>query len=153
MTRTYDPSNETMGRIDTEVAWCAGFFDGEGHVSYHRGYPSSSTSRVSPQIYANIPQCSDNIEVLEFFQSVIGFGQIKGPFSMPNSKRTQHKVHYGKNEIEPLFLILRPYLRKEKTFDFQRALMAYMMHDPKPNEEDWARLRRKNEKKASKESK
>jgi len=136
--------------IDTEVAWCAGFFDGEGHVSYHRSYPSETSGRVSPQLYANVPQASDNIEVLVFFQSVVGLGKILGPYKMPNSNRTQHKLQFGIKEVEPLFLILRPYLRAEKTTDFQNALLGYWTHDSNPTPEDWERAVKRDMKKMSK---
>ena len=133
---------------ETDVAWCAGFFDGEGHVSYHRGYPSL-TGNVSAQLYANVPQSADNIEVLEFFRSVIGFGKIKGPYKMPGGK-PQYKVQYGVTEVEPLFKILSPYLKKEKTTDFQIALMAYHAHDSKASMEDYRRLVKREMKKQRK---
>jgi hypothetical protein len=133
-----------MIRKETDVAWCAGFFDGEGHVSYHRSYPSI-TGNVSAQLYANVPQASDNIEVLEFFQSVIGFGKIKGPYK--TTHKDKHVIHYGVTEVEPLFKILKPYLRKEKTLDFQVALMAYQAHDSTASIEDYARLIKKEQKK------
>jgi hypothetical protein len=126
---------------ETDIAWCAGFFDGEGHVSYHRGYPSSTSGRVSAQLYANVPQASDNIEVLKFFQSVIGFGKLKGPYK--TTRKDVHKLLYGVNEVEKLFIILKPYLKSEKTLDFQRALLQYWTHDPTPTEADYARLARR----------
>jgi hypothetical protein len=136
-----------MERKDTDVAWCAGFFDGEGHVSYHRGYPHSVTGRVSAQLYANVPQSSENIEVLEFFQSVIGFGQIKGPYKMPSGK-PQHRLQFGVREVEDLLKILAPYLRAEKSGDFRRALAAYWTHDTTPTTEDYVRSHKKMLKKA-----
>jgi hypothetical protein len=130
---------------DTDIAWCAGFFDGEGHVSYHRS-PPSKTGTVSPQLYAVIPQASENIEVLEFFQSVIGFGNIKGPYPMPSGK-PQHRLHYGVNEVQALFIILKPYLRADKTRDFQKALASYWTHDPSINEDDQIKTVKRNKKK------
>jgi len=123
---------------NTDIAWCAGFFDGEGHVSYHRSYPNANTGRVSAQLYANVPQNTDNIEVLEFFKSVIGFGEIRGPYKTPKGN-DRHIVHYGVNDVEKLLVILKPYLRSRKTADFQRALAGYWLHDPKPTAEDYAR--------------
>lgn len=132
--------------LDTDIAWCAGFFDGEGHVSYHRGYPSRISGCVSPQLYAAVSQCSDNVEVLEFFQRIVGFGKLKGPYKMPNG-RPQHRLLFGKDEIEPLFFTLQPYLREEKTQDFRHALMGYWSHDSTPTPEDYARLNKRDEKK------
>lgn len=136
---------------DTEIAWCAGFFDGEGHVSYHRGYPHMITGRVAAQLYANVPQASDNIEVLIEFQRIVGCGKLLGPYKMGSKGKTQHKIHFGVKEVEKLFLILKPYLKSEKTLDFQRALMGHWTHDPSPSAEDYARLRKMQEKKRRKE--
>lgn len=134
---------------DTELAWCAGFFDGEGHVSYHRGYPHIITGRVSAQLYAHVPQASDNIEVLVKFQLIIGFGKLKGPYKTKN--KDKHQVQYGVKEVESLFLMLKPYLGSAKTKDFQVALMRYWTHDPNPSKEDWDRLwsKKKHNKKES----
>lgn len=123
---------------DTDIAWCAGFFDGEGHVSYRRNYVSKTSNQVSGTLHASIPQASENIEVLEFFQSVTGFGRIKGPYPMPNGK-PQHRLLYGVNEVMNLFILLKPYLKSNKTSDFQRAIMAYNAHDPTPTTEDFAK--------------
>jgi hypothetical protein len=127
--------------MDTDIAWCAGFFDGEGHVSYHRGYPSRKSGKVSPQLYANVAQNSDNLEVLEFFQSVIGFGKLKGPYVTGNGNN-RHVITYGVDEVLQLFIMLKPYLKSKKTADFQRALMLYWAHNPDPTDEDYARLRK-----------
>ena len=123
---------------DTDIAWCAGFFDGEGHVSYRRGYPSKS-GNVSGVIHASIPQNSENIEVLEFFQSVIGFGRIKGPYSMPGKSKDQHRLLFGINEVEILFGILKPYLRKDKSSNFIEAITKYYTHSPIATAEDYGR--------------
>lgn len=135
---------------DVEIAWCAGFFDGEGHVSYYRSYPHIITGRVTGAMRCNVPQASDNIETLERFQRAVGLGKIKGPYPMPNSTRTQHKLQFGVKEVETLFLTLSPYLMSEKSNDFRNALMAYWTHNPHPTAEDYARLRAKNDKKRMK---
>lgn len=124
---------------DTDIAWCAGFFDGEGHVSYRRSYPSQSSGIVSGTLHASVPQASDNIEVLEFFQSVIGFGKLKGPYPMPGGKE-QHRLLYGVNEVMELFTTLAPYLKSDKTKDFQHAILAYNTHDSHPTPDDYARM-------------
>lgn len=123
---------------DTDIAWCAGFFDGEGHVSYKRSYPSKTSNRVSPMIMCSVPQAVDNLEVLEFFQTTVGMGKIKGPYNTPG--RDQYRLIFSVKEIEPLFVILKPYLKSEKTGDFQRALLGYLTHQHEATQEDYDRL-------------
>jgi len=131
---------------ETDIAWCAGFFDGEGHVSCHRSYPNPKTGRVSPQLYANVPQTADNVEVLEFFRSVIGFGRIKGPYKTKLG-RDKCALLFGVKEVEPLFAMLRPYLRADKTLAFQRALMNYWSFDHNATAEDYMRISKRDKKK------
>jgi len=130
----------------TDIAWCAGFFDGEGHVSYHRSYPNGISGRVSAQMYANVPQCSDNIEVLEKFQRIVGMGKLKGPYKVRGG-RDKHVLTFGVKEVLELYLLLMPYLGSEKSDDFRRALLAYENHSPIPTAEDYARLEKKQMKK------
>jgi hypothetical protein len=134
---------------DADLGWAAGFFDGEGHVSYRRGYPNKSTGRVSGSLIAVVPQNIDNVEVLEHFKSIIGFGSIGGPYKVKTNGKINRRfeVRYGVNEVEELFKILRPNLREKKTADFNRALIQYWTHDPKPTEEDFKRTIKRNKKK------
>jgi len=127
-------------RKDTDVAWCAGFFDGEGHVGYHRSRPSKS-GIVSPLLSASVPQNTENIETLEFFQSVIGFGKLYGPYIInKQSGKTQHILKFGTKTIQSLYFILRPYLKKEKTDDFLRAIQSFNSHNPSITSDDITRL-------------
>lgn len=123
---------------DVELAWCAGFFDGEGHVSYRRSYPNASTNKVSPQLICNVPQKSDNIEVLQEFQRITGLGKIKGPYKT-RLGRTYHIVSIGTKEVEPLCGLLAKYLKSEKLAAFHVAMYQYWRHDHKPTAEDFAR--------------
>ena len=134
---------------NTDLAWCAGFFDGEGHVSYRRQI-NPKTMRVSGMMMCSIPQNADNKEVLEFFQSTIGFGTICGPYKITvNGKENErYEVRYKTEEIMELLIILKPYLKSKKTLDFQRALAAYWMHDPTATEEDISKMIKRQLKKA-----
>jgi len=140
MTRT------EMIRTDTDVAWCAGFFDGEGSVKYYRQVPDKSTRRVGRVILCSVSQNSDNIEVLEFFQSVVGFGKILGPYPT-ESGNTKHVVSYGIDEVLDLLIVLKSYLKTRKTLDFQSALASYWAHDFTATSEDFAREIRRAKKK------
>jgi len=134
---------------DTDIAWCAGFFDGEGHVSYTRSYPHPNSGKVTCGLRCSVPQSADNIEVLKEFQRVVGLGKIMGPYPMGKAK-LQYRLIFATKEIEPLFMILIPYLKHEKSSDFRNALLAYEAHDCRPTADDYARLRRRDEKKVRK---
>ena len=124
---------------EAELGWIAGFFDGEGHVSYKRGYPHPRTRRVSPGLQVSVPQNSDNVEVLEKFQSIVGFGKIRGPY-ISGHKNPQHVLTFKTKEVMKLLIMLRPNLGSKKTLDFQRAIALYELHDPHPTADDYARM-------------
>jgi hypothetical protein len=135
---------------NTDIAWCAGLFDGEGHVSYTRSLPSPVSNRVTGGMRCSIPQAADNVEVLEEFQRITGIGTLKNrAYDMPGGK-PQRRLTIPTHEIKSLFELLRPYLRTQKTQDFQNALMGYEFHNPEPNETDWAKFRANREKKLKK---
>ena len=122
-----------LPRKDTDIAWCAGLFDGEGHVACHRSKPDRH-GKAYPQLKAELSQISANKEVVDEFHRVIGFGKICGPYVKPND-RTEHKAIFRTNEVEPLFRILSPYLKSEKTEDFKKALSDFENFDPYDNGE------------------
>ena len=130
-----------MKHESVALAWCAGFFDGEGHVSYRRSYPNKTTGKVSPALHASVSQSSENLETLEFFQATVKLGRLKGPYKMPNGK-PQHRLLFGTEEVLVLLILLKPYLMSKKTKDFQRALMQYHMHDTEATAEDRSRALR-----------
>ena len=72
-----------------ELAWAAGFFDGEGSVSYQRQCRKSH-SRAQRVISIDIFQTSGNQEVLERFQTAVGVGKVNGPYWT----RTSHGYNY-----------------------------------------------------------
>jgi hypothetical protein len=111
---------------ETDIAWCAGFFDGEGHISYKEKI-NPKTKHVTGTLYCCIPQKSDNREVLDFFQSTIGFGTMYGPYTnKTNGKECErYEIQFKTDEILKLFTLLKPYLKSKKTQDFQKALGSY----------------------------
>ena len=131
--------------VDTDLAWCAGFFDGEGCAKFYRSIPNPKTGAVSPQLLVSVSQNTDNIETLEFFQSVTGLGEMNGPYKTNTGMK--NILCFGVKEVEKLLALLRPYLKTKKTTDFQIALASYWMHDPKPTQEDRDRATKRSKKK------
>ena len=59
------------------LAWAAGFFDGEGNVRLH-----SSINKLVIQIWQ-----SGSTELLERFRAIVRCGEIKGPYERPGNRR------------------------------------------------------------------
>ncbi len=72
-----------MSKAETEIAWAAGFFDGEGTTfPLHAKYKS----KTYPTIRMAVAQAGDHaLPLLERFQAAVGgIGKIYGPLQSPS---------------------------------------------------------------------
>lgn len=94
--------------IDREnLAWCAGFFDGEGCFS-----TSKATTR-HPNRYARVNISQVNREVLDKFRSTVGVGVVRGPYDRPNQPMFSYNLSNWP-EIQHLICVLWPWLGEVK---------------------------------------
>lgn len=108
---------------ETERAWAAGFFDGEGWVG--RSLVTKTTKSgvyICERIESTVGQ--NDPEVLERFKKAVGIGTIGGPYKR---KKTNHKDFWqfrvsNRKAVIQLFEALSPYLSTIKTKQFQDAL-------------------------------
>lgn len=71
--------SEAMAIKHTDLAWAAGFFDGEGTVGI------SHQSRPNPLPVLHLSVSQNDTEVLERFKTIVGTGTIYGPYDrIPN---------------------------------------------------------------------
>jgi hypothetical protein len=81
-----------------ELAWCAGFFDGEGHVSAKRHGIALSVNQIHP-------------EVIERFKDAVG------------KRRPVYKFVAGSfHDVQAICAMLWPWLGSVKREQFKRAL-------------------------------
>lgn len=90
---------------NTELAWAAGFFDGEG---------CTTQCRWSPTIYVS----QNDREVLDRFQAAVGLGKVRGPYRRSKSSYKPESPRYifhtsGATTAEVLKL-LWPFLSRVK---------------------------------------
>lgn len=86
---------------DTEYAWCAGFFDGEGCVG---------SQRVNRNFYPYATIGQVDRWVLDRFQKAVGVGKVYGPYIDTSNKNKQPVFHYkctGKEDVERVFNLLQ----------------------------------------------
>lgn len=104
-----------------ELAWAAGFFDGEGTVSWAKNVHGRGTFTIK------ISQL--DTETLDRFRAAVGTGTIGGPY--PNGKRNNGAAYiYQWRQSGPLgvdaFNAIRPYLssikRKQGDYALQKRL-------------------------------
>lgn len=104
-----------MKRTEVELAWAAGFFDGEGHSR------AQGTKR-SPRKYLQLHITQTDRQVLDRFDEAVGVSGVRGPYM---SKGRIKPLFYwrvtGKKAVE-VFESLRPYLSEIKIAQADAAL-------------------------------
>lgn len=105
-----------------ELAWCAGFFDGEG-CTYSRLRKHKEGWRPNPQITLNVSQ--SNQIPLRRFRKTIKFGKIY----TTNTNRAP--VHYllldGLEKVQQCMILLWPYLSEPKKKQYKEAISKYLI--------------------------
>lgn len=108
-----------MGSEATELAWAAGFFDGEGYVSI-----SFSKGTRWPSIVLGITQ--HNRETLERFSAAVGRGKIYGPRRSGKGELVRYDLHVGGIDgVTAVLLALSPYLSSPKRNQAEAAVRAW----------------------------
>ncbi len=120
-----------------ELAWAAGFFDGEGHVHFQmrrNGNPTDTHRWRRIQIQVN--QCHP--EVLERFQKAVGgIGVIGGPYG-PYSSGPNKRAHWkygadGFAKSQAVIAMLWPFLGSVKKEQAAKCLRTWHSN---PKEDD-----------------
>jgi hypothetical protein len=102
-----------MTSSKTELAWAAGFFDGEGNANASGG----TFALRMPQIHP---------EVLERFRSAVGLGKVYGPYpaTQPN-RQPQWRYEVAGLSAKIAYEQIRPYLGSVKKEQADKALAHY----------------------------
>jgi hypothetical protein len=114
---------------ETEVAWAAGFFDGEGNCAY---YPDCRHFRMT------IEQASvEKPAVLVRFRKIVGCGRIGGPYTPPSRKKNWTPVWriacHNAADVQKVMDLLYPYLSSTKRKQYRQALSSFKKRDGRRN--------------------
>lgn len=106
--------------LDThELAWAAGFFDGEGCVgAWKRGSRIDHPSLTIAQ--------SETSTLLRFQQAIVGLGNVRGPYrtNYPHALPVfQFHIH-GIEKVQAAMAMLWPWLSERKRAQFKAAMAA-----------------------------
>lgn len=106
----------------SEVAWAAGFFDGEGSSG---SYLIKSRSGVGGHFYPRVTVEQNERELLDRFCAAVGTGKVLGPYINKTSFSLKPKWHYHAYGIKKTQLVrdlLWPFLGSAKRAQFDRTL-------------------------------
>lgn len=107
----------------TELAWAAGFFDGEGSVGAYR---SGGTASTRPRPMVQIAQTDPG--VLQRFAAAVGVGRVTGPYD-PKAKASHPYWCFrieGIEGVRHVAVALAPFLSDIKRKAFEDAIVAYL---------------------------
>jgi hypothetical protein len=99
-----------------QLAWCAGFFDGEGTCGFYKHRNRGQLQLVVGQIHE---------APLQRLKSALGVGNINGPYSYKN-RRPISFFRVGKpDEFLTVMSALWPWLSRPKKDQFKAAVAAW----------------------------
>ena len=87
--------------MTVEIAWAAGFFDGEGSTSLDKSKPRVAIGQKDRQ-------------VLDRFKTAVGYGKVYGPYVYVNPPRTFFYYVVRRQQAEDVIACLWPFLSQIK---------------------------------------
>ena len=93
--------------MNTELAWAAGFFDGEGSIQLRKTGLQLYVGQTDPR-------------PLERFAAAVGVGKVNGPYGpyarngTPNTWKPMYAWQVGGRKAEAVFALLQPFLSEPK---------------------------------------
>lgn len=107
---------------ETELAWAAGFFDGEGHV---RAKKDANLRRSELQVAQKTTECLERLKI-----AVGSVGTIGGPYHTPNPVYFWYLTKTS--EVDRVLTELWPYLSNPKRTQAEKAgFKLGRIRDPK----------------------
>lgn len=114
--------------IKTELAWAAGFFDGEGSIGSYFG---GGRNRDCQTIMLSVAQSSDNgvPYVLERFKNVFSEGRILSKRRRKNARKPEYMFYTpGFEKSQFVIAAMWNYLSPVKRMQAEKALQLYKEH-------------------------
>ena len=112
-----------------DLAWAAGFFDGEGCTSL-------STRRNSIDLTVN----QIHLDTLERFRDAVGMGVIYGPRDKPGAQPQWSYRVFGHEQVQAVIAMLWPWLTPWKREQAAAALRAHRVRARRaPAHGTWSR--------------
>lgn len=98
-----------------ELAWAAGFFDGEGSIcAWHSGYTKTISLEIGQ--VSRIP--------LDRFQEAVGMGNVNGPYKGKSGRKDFYKwITNGPQNVGKVVELLLPFLCEPKKVQIWNAFV------------------------------
>jgi hypothetical protein len=108
---------------ETDLAYCAGLFDGEGCIHIGKATAQCKRGRVSPYYGLVASLLMTRYEAIQKFEEIFG-GTAKPRNRKPPAKNVWERKIYGEN-VQDMAKVLLPYLRIKR----EQALLAIQFRE------------------------
>jgi len=112
--------------VREQLAWAAGFFDGEGYCGF-----SMRRNGSGPRTWRRIDLQINQVEptTLERFRRAVGMGRINGPYNYVKGNKANHWQFNacGFHQVQAVVGRLWPFLSEPKRDQARNALLAYRL--------------------------
>lgn len=117
-----------------QLAWAAGFFDGEGHIGCVKTVGKVG-GHVNRRLHINVCQTQEG--PLERLQAVLGVGRIYGPYPNRDSNGGQRKPYRqfhidGVEQVQHAIAALWPWLSRPKRNQAKTAFAEFQDYLARP---------------------
>ena len=112
--------------VEAELAWAAGFFDGEGSTYFQLRKQQKGRQRQYGYLTLSLNQTDP--ETLERFRDAVGIGSVYGPYNQKKDKWSpfwRYTIH--NKDVDAVLTLLWPFLGTVKR---EQALAAYEKQKP-----------------------
>lgn len=128
----------------TELAWAAGFFDGEGCTTVTRCKPKKrAIDQLRPQLGLRASLAQVELEPLKRFYKAVGIGAIRGPYKYGSNRQFHYQWNASNLDVLAALDALWPYLSNVKKVQAYLKVSEYCAYvsayPPKRNQFDYAK--------------
>lgn len=110
--------------MSTELAWAAGFFDGEGCTTFAMSKTRKTrNNKPYPLLFIDIGQVDRR--PLDRFLEAVGEGNVNGPYDGKGKRQDFYHFKSSSTKVYSILQKLWPYLSDPKKDQAVRALMEY----------------------------
>lgn len=107
---------------EPDIAWFAGFFEGEGSIRL------SSHNNRNGRVYATpcIDICQVNVIPLEKARDIFPDSKIYGPYQYTSNRQPHFKwMVQGREKVEKIYKLIAPYLSERRVNQFQNTFLEH----------------------------
>lgn len=115
-----------MTQYDVDVAWLAGFFEGEGTIYAKKGKYLKKSGEVTPNCRISVTICQNFEEPLLKCKKIYSEFSITGPYKNKTSKNIHYQCNVHNEKAMKFIEIIYPLLSERRKIQADKAIDEYI---------------------------